>query len=110
MSSRVLWSFSDEEGENPTGAPGELEFTIWYEFEQHDYEHAPQLEIIEISCDRVCFDNAPEGPRKPTDKEENELAAWFSRYLDGHPSEVKAIQQRAREDLYWTDEYADTED
>lgn len=110
MGSRVFWSYSDNDGENPTGTPADFEFEIWYEFFDFDPERVPQIEITGVTCRSVHFDGEPERSRTPTTEEEEEFSEWFSSYLDSHPKEFKAVQNQAREHAYVEPDYDDIDE
>lgn len=109
MGSRLFWSYRDDDGDNPTGLSGDFEFEIWYEFEDFDPDHAPQIEITGIACKSVRLDGERE-ERRPTGAEEEEFSEWFGAYLDSHREEFKEVQRQAREYAYVAPDPDDLDD
>ena len=114
MSSCVPWSFSDDDGFNPTGTPGDFDFNVWYEVEHLSPTaatlYAPDFEIIGVTCTRVSFDDEKTKNRRPTDDEQTRLADWFYSYIDSHPDEYEAIKDQAFEYSFVEPDYDDQND
>lgn len=100
MSSCVPWTFEDLYGDNPQGAPGEFDFNVWYELDFRDENYGPQVEIIGVTCHSARYDQQNARRHRPGQQEAEQLADWFSAYLDSHPDEFEAIKDLALQYSY----------
>jgi len=98
VSSCVPWTFEDFEGDNPFESAGTFDFNIWYELDYPDPEqpafYSADFEITGVTCTHVKFDGGGD-VRRATDDENEQLADWFSSYIDGHLDEYEAIKDHA---------------
>jgi hypothetical protein len=94
MTSWLRWELNDDDGDNPTGAPGDFEFEVEYDFDPGDpgyqYDsngdgypgHAANVTLGNVVCKKMRIDNIY---REPTLEEKQQLSAWFWTVLDKKP-------------------------
>ena len=97
----VTWTIDDENGTNPTGKPGVIEFDVMFEFEPGDpgimrdsnmdgYPgFPPQAHIDSALCTHLWLDD--EDKRKPVREEIAAFSSWFFTWLAQHPNVERAL-------------------
>lgn len=117
----LRWEIEDDEGTNPTNAPGWFDFNLECDVEPGDpgylYDangdgcppYGPTAEVVGVTCERVHLDGE-NAVRKPTQDEEHALSYWFFGWLAAHPAEMQHIQEQAFEYAWPEPDYDDQDD
>lgn len=118
MTSWMRWELNDTDGNNPTGAPGDFEFEIEYDFDPGDpgYQynnngdgypgHGANVTLCHAVCKRIYTGDTK---RNPSPEEKEQLSAWFWDVLDKnsqirHQIETLGFEQMSFEPD-WDDVY-----
>lgn len=119
MTSWLRWEINDDDGENPTGAPGDFEFEVEYDFDPGDpgyqYDnngdgypgHAASVTLFNAVCKKI---RTATTQCELSVKEKEQLAAWFWEVLDKNPEIRHQIETLGLEQMSFEHDWDDVYD
>ena len=113
----IFWELDDEDGDNPTGVPGQFGFRVYCRVNPGDPgvwrdsngdgcpAEAPSIDIISAECLDVWLGEEPQRPA--TIAEQRTFGDWFCGYIDSRPATFERLEHDALELAYICNDYDD---